>query len=111
MEKQDKITTNFDPRNETKTKVETDLKNHFENTSDNGKQNFQNISQQYHRTWFSFSKDHYSQCLSLNQHQWFICQKRVQFQPRDTLKSHHSLIFVQSASFKDSLNNSSSGKF
>ena len=50
MEKQDKITTNFDPRNETKTKVETDLKNHFENTSDNGKQNFQNISEQYHRT-------------------------------------------------------------
>ena len=50
MEKQDKIKTNFDPRNETKTKVETDLKNHFENTSDNGKQNFQNISEQYHRT-------------------------------------------------------------
>ena len=36
---------NFDPRNETKTKVKADLKNHFENTSDNDKQNFQNISQ------------------------------------------------------------------
>ena len=66
MKKQDKMKTNFDPLNETKTKVETDVKNHFQNTYDNGKQNFQNISQQYHRTWFSFSKDHYSQCLSIN---------------------------------------------